>query len=854
MSTTSLAGLAQRMMEHRRWVVVSDAALLERLVRERDEAAFAQLLDRHGGMVWNVCRRVLRDQHAAEDAFQTTFLVLFRQAAGIRKQASLGCWLHGVAFRTALKLCREQAKTPAVRSNLEATPAPSMEMADDTAEFLDQELARLPGKYRLPLVLCYLEGQTKEETARCLGWPAGTVSGRLARGKALLKARLARRGVAVAGGLTAAAAIPVPTSALAAARAVLASGCVTPAVLTLAGHVGRTMLAEKALRLVALTALLVLVIFTGVGLVKPWSVAAPSAQAGDDGSVRDENEWWLVIRGAKDTLAVDLDGKTTRAIPHSSELPHPSPDRRYLAYEAKAAGSLPTIVDTKDGQKRVEVVSPAREPDFSPWTADSRYYVFAQWEKGVSQVMRLEAATRKVTPVTNDPLGADAPRNSARGHLAYRVFEPGSSKDPPSTIVVTREGKRLWTLPPSRYFDLRFSPDGKQLAVSRYHEILVFDADTGKTIDAFNGGAEALLACPPGIGLFWRPDGNAIVEVTVAIAGQGLEDAVQEHKIGTWIVIPRQGPVRSGKLPAGYGVQGWVRALPEWQAATRPMERQDQSVRPLETWLLGDSPRGALAISPDGSVTREANPRFTNDRISPNGKFIVRQVGQRWPFRLLLAPADRPTEEKLLAPEAFEFTWSPDNQVVVRSREDGLTAHDPATGIRKTLVPATEQPRQPAFTAAGELAYLKLRRRDGKLTYFDLVVRAPTGKSDNLLEDRDLLSFAFSPDGKWLAIAEMDQVAFLDVATRQVQATFKVSDLKREWHSLGFHELFWRRDSMAVAGMPHFLGGVMLDAAGKPPMIPGTDLIFVIQPDGRGRVIKAPDGFQLRGWTTAPKP
>jgi RNA polymerase sigma factor (sigma-70 family) len=854
MSTTLLAGLAQRMMEHRRWVVVSDAALLERLVRERDEAAFAQLLDRHGGMVWNVCRRVLRDQHAAEDAFQATFLVLFRQAANIRKQASLGCWLHGVALRTALKLCREQAKTPAVRSNLEATPAPSMGMADDTAEFLDQELARLPGKYRLPLVLCYLEGRTKEETARCLGWPTGTVSGRLARGKALLKARLTRRGVAVAGGLTAAAAAPLPTSALAAARAVLASGSVTPAVLTLAGQVGRIMLAEKALRLVALTALLVLMIFTGVGLVKPWSVAAPSARAGDNDSAHDENEWWLVIRAAKDTLAIDPDGKTMRAIPHFSELAHPSPDRRYLAYEARAAEGLPTIVDTKDGQTRVEFVSPVREPDFSPWTADSRYYVFSQREKGVPQVMRLEAATRKVTPVTNDPLGADAPRNSARGHLAYRVFEPGSLKDPQSTIVVTKQGKKLWMLPPARYFDLRFSPDGKQLAVSRYHEILVFDADTGKAIDEFKGGAEVLLACPPGIGLFWRPDGNAIVEVTVAMAGLGLDDAVQEHKVGAWIVIPRQGPVRSGKLPAGYGLQGWVRALPEWQAAARPMERQDQPVRPLETWLLGDSPRGALAISPDGSVTRQANPRFTRDRISPNGKFIVRQVGQRWPFRLLLAPADRPTEEKLLAPVAFEFTWSPDNQVVVRSREDGLTAHDPATGIRKTLVPATEQPRQPAFTAAGELAYLKLRRRDGKLTYFDLVVRALTGKSDTLLEDRDLLSFAFSPDGKWLAIAEMDQVAFLDVATRQVKATFKVSDLKREWHSLGFHELFWRRDSMAVAGMPHFLGGVMLDAAGKPPIIPGTDHIFVIQPDGRGGLIKAPDEFQLRGWTTAPKP
>jgi RNA polymerase sigma factor (sigma-70 family) len=156
-------------------------------------------------MVLGVCRRVLRHRHDAEDAFQATFLVLARKAASVRPRDRVGNYLYGVAYRTALEARRSAAR----RRLKEACAPPRVEQpADDTwAELrpvLDRELAGLPEKYRAPLVLCDLEGRTRKEAARQLGWREGTLSGRLARARVLLARRLGRHGVGVAGGALAA--------------------------------------------------------------------------------------------------------------------------------------------------------------------------------------------------------------------------------------------------------------------------------------------------------------------------------------------------------------------------------------------------------------------------------------------------------------------------------------------------------------------------------------------------------------------------------------------------------------------------------------------------------------------------
>lgn len=177
---------------------LTDAQLLEGFAVRREEACFEVLVWRHGSLVLNLCRRILRDAHEAEDAFQATFLILARKAGAIGKKESLAGWLHKVAFRVALGL---QAKRTKRRAKEEPIGDPAAEQTTedlalrDLRPIVDAELNRLPNKLRVPLVLCYLEGHTNEEAAEQLGCPKGTLLSRLARGRERLRGRLVRRGV-----------------------------------------------------------------------------------------------------------------------------------------------------------------------------------------------------------------------------------------------------------------------------------------------------------------------------------------------------------------------------------------------------------------------------------------------------------------------------------------------------------------------------------------------------------------------------------------------------------------------------------------------------------------------------------
>jgi RNA polymerase sigma factor (sigma-70 family) len=183
---------------------LTDRQLLERFVNRNDSSAeadaFTILLERHGPMVWGVCRRLLPDRYAAADAFQATFLVLVRKAAGVRVDDSLGPWLYGVSRRVAARAratsLRQRARETGGVEEL-ASPAPDQGNAERLA-ILDEEIGRLPERQRAAVVLCDLEGLPHEEAARRLGCPVGTVESRLSRGRQRLRDRLVRRGLAPA--------------------------------------------------------------------------------------------------------------------------------------------------------------------------------------------------------------------------------------------------------------------------------------------------------------------------------------------------------------------------------------------------------------------------------------------------------------------------------------------------------------------------------------------------------------------------------------------------------------------------------------------------------------------------------
>jgi RNA polymerase sigma-70 factor (ECF subfamily) len=180
---------------------MTDGQLLERFLASREEAAFEVLLRRHAPMVLGVCRRILNDAHDAEDAFQAAFLVLIRKGSSLLSRQTVGNWLYGVAYHTALKArAAGWKRRTKERQAAMSRPETAVEETDhDLLPLLDQELDRLPEKYRDAVVLCELEGKSREEAARQLGVPVGTLSGRLTTARRMLARRLTRQGVALTG-------------------------------------------------------------------------------------------------------------------------------------------------------------------------------------------------------------------------------------------------------------------------------------------------------------------------------------------------------------------------------------------------------------------------------------------------------------------------------------------------------------------------------------------------------------------------------------------------------------------------------------------------------------------------------
>jgi RNA polymerase sigma factor (sigma-70 family) len=298
MATSPMSEVIQHL---RRAVLLRDGAgptdgqLLEDYLRRREVAALAALVRRHGPMVWGVCRRVLRSRHDAEDAFQATFLVLVRKASSIVPREMVANWLYGVAHHTAMKARATATRRAERERQVAEMPEPAVAEQDpwrDLQPLLDEALSRLPDRYRVPVVLCDLEGKTRKEAAQQLGCPKGTVAGRLARARTMLARRLAQRGVVLSGGALAAvlpqhaasACVPpsvasstIKAACLFAAGQAASTGVISAKAAALTGGVLKTMLLTK--RKVATAGLLLVTVVGAGGLLGYQALATEPAPA-----------------------------------------------------------------------------------------------------------------------------------------------------------------------------------------------------------------------------------------------------------------------------------------------------------------------------------------------------------------------------------------------------------------------------------------------------------------------------------------------------------------------------------------------------------------------------------------------
>jgi RNA polymerase sigma factor (sigma-70 family) len=303
---------------------LDDGRLLESFIRHHDEAAFRALVRRHGPMVMGVCRRLLDNHHDAEDAFQATFLVLARKARSVRPAAKVAQWLHGVARLAALKARRTAQKRKAWEKQIASLPEPAFVPPDpcqDLRLVLDQEVSHLPQNLRLPLILCDLEGRSIKEATGQLGWPQGTLAGRLARGRKMLAKRLTRKGLALSGGCVAvtlsehaAAAVPTSLAASTVKAAIMiagnrnsAIGAVPLAVATLTEGVLQTMNLSK-LRMAGAIVLSALLVAFGSAFTAQHLAQGQQAN--------DQQESKAAAIGKSDALTLTekkLDGERTKS-------------------------------------------------------------------------------------------------------------------------------------------------------------------------------------------------------------------------------------------------------------------------------------------------------------------------------------------------------------------------------------------------------------------------------------------------------------------------------------------------------------------------------------------------------------
>jgi RNA polymerase sigma factor (sigma-70 family) len=663
-------GQADTILRHLRSVLegeatrgLTDAQLLQRFAAGREETAFTALVQRHGRLVWGVCRHLLPREHDAEDAFQATFLVLARRAGSIRKREAVGSFLYGVAYRVAMKARQGERKRQARERQAPARPqdqAPSDLAWRELQAVLDEELQRLPETYRAPFVLCCLEGRTRDAVAAELGCREGTVSSRIARARRLLQQRLARRGVALAAVLcarvlwerTARAAVPARLLRGAAGTALGPARSAPPAALALAEAVlATTGLTGRQVGAVLLLGLGLLAAAAGLcgrylaappaegrpSDAPPAAAAPPRDRYGDPlppgalarlGTVRQ--------RAPGAHVVVTADGKEVVTV---------GPDLTVRRFDAGT------------GELRATRQLPAG-PTYRTWLSPRGTFVLANtYRQGGYRLELWDLASWK--RLQEQSLGKHGPSGAAFSADERRVAVATSSPDQATHRVLTWDvqtgaSRVLWSeekLINQRFYDpvVALSPDGKRVAACHLDLILrCWDADAGKLL----WQSEKKTWKPF---LFFSPDGGVVATIQEDHFG-----GVQLRDAATGKAVRKKAPSDDAAYPIGFSPDGRLLAF---QTPEEGIVLWEPGAADVSHRFPGPARRRGAHFIPSSLPTDFA--------FTPDGTGLIRRRGalQRWDLATGKAVyAD--TEAQGHTEEVTRLLFSPDGVLLASAARD----------------------------------------------------------------------------------------------------------------------------------------------------------------------------------------
>jgi RNA polymerase sigma factor (sigma-70 family) len=772
----------------------TDADLVRRFATAREQGAFAALLQRHGPLVLGICRRVLGNAEDADDAFQATFVVFVRKAGSIRKGASVANWLHGVAYRVSLEARTRAARRRAhekLAERLVETDPPSEAAARELRSIVDEEVEQLPAKYRAPLILHYLAGKTKEETARQLGWSEGTVSGRLARARDLLRSRLSRRGLTFSGGVLAA--LLTREQAVAAVPARLTESTLRIAVLSAAGEVATgaariTALTESVARTTFLnrlkltTALLLVTAAVGLGAGRLLQRMPADQQAltgavnapADSGPGRLQDRL-RVAREERGGILFRVPDNYTTAVALSTD--------GWVVARGSSANTVTlwAVASRKELHTLRGHTAPifclAFSPDGKTLASATGDYIketcpgeVKLWDVATGKERaRLPGHRRMVLSLAFSPDG----KTLASSSDTVKLWDVGTGKE---KLELKPTGGSPWSL--------AFSPDGKVLAtgVGVWEDntpgfVYLWDARTGKERATLRGH-RGVVAC-----LGFAPDGKTLASADSRGTLKLWDAATGRERTG--IANPESSFLRQSLAFTRDGTtlvttmlthgEGWDGlAVKLWEVATGKARTTFWNPPPESdrVYAGGDS----VALSADGkTVVWGAFERLDKAYRAPQSEWKIVGLAEVWPIQSLPAsPPKRPAEPAGARPVAvLQHAWpvlavafSPDGRTALTASSD-QTARlwEVATG-KPLGPPLRHQGSVKAATFSPDGTMVLTGSGDHTAQLWDARTGKPLGAP--LRHQEGVEAGAISPDGRTVLTGSLDKTARLwDVATRR---------------------------------------------------------------------------------------